>query len=494
MRTTLRLALAGTMAAACFALAGCGNDAATQQTTTPFAVVAMTDGTTGAEPYLVKDGAVTLIKDINPGSGDSNPIGFTPLNGKICFFASDGTNYGLWVTDGTAAGTTQVKTFQANNVDKAANATIAKQISGGPAELTAFNGKLYFAANDGTNGTELWVTDGTATGTVMVKDINTTAGASSYPRSLAVMGSKLYFSATDGTNGYELWASDGTSAGTAMVKDINTSSAGASSYPGGFTAMNGKLYFQANDGVNGYELWVTNGTADGTVMLKDINTTAGASSYPLYFTPMGGKLYFRADDGVNGSELWVTDGTASGTTMVKDINTATAGAGSSPDSFTVFNGKLYFDATDGTHGYELWVSDGTEAGTVMLKDINTATAGASSYPDSFTIFNGKLYFNADDGVHGTELWVTDGTDAGTAMVADIYPGSSSSGAVAIQVFASMSNTSYLYGNFTTLLLSASDADHGLELWTTDGTAAGTKLLKDLNPGTGDGISLFGMKG
>ncbi|CAI8288952.1 MAG: Uncharacterised protein [Euryarchaeota archaeon UBA443] len=77
--------------------------------------------------------------------------------------------------------------------------------SGSPSELTAVGNTLYFSANDGTNGDELWKSDGTATGTVMVKDISSGSGYSS-PSSLTVVGNTLYFQAIDGNNGYELWA------------------------------------------------------------------------------------------------------------------------------------------------------------------------------------------------------------------------------------------------------------------------------------------------
>ena len=79
---------------------------------------------------------------------------------------------------------------------------------------------LYFSATDRTNGVELWKSDGTASGTVMVKDINPGAGASN-PSSFVNVGGILYFRAINGTSGAELWKSDGTASGTVMIKDIN---------------------------------------------------------------------------------------------------------------------------------------------------------------------------------------------------------------------------------------------------------------------------------
>ncbi len=86
----------------------------------------------------------------------------------------------------------------------------------------------------------------------------------------------MFFSATDGTNGIELWKSDGTSSGTVLVKDINPSA--GSGLPKTLTNVNGALYFSANDGTNGYELWKSDGTSAGTVLVNDLNPGTGASS------------------------------------------------------------------------------------------------------------------------------------------------------------------------------------------------------------------------
>ena len=112
---------------------------------------------------------------------------------------------------------------------------------------------------------------------------------------------------------------DGTAEGTTLLKDINEGS--ASSFPRSFTQLGDRLVFTAGDDTNGQELWVTDGTAEGTTLLKDINE-GSASSSPFDFTQLGDRLVFTATDHTNGRELWVTDGTAEGTTLLKDINEA----------------------------------------------------------------------------------------------------------------------------------------------------------------------------
>ena len=146
-----------------------------------------------------------------------------------------------------------------------------------------------------------------------------------------------------------------------------------------------------------------------------------------------GKLFYAANDDGGFLQLWKSDGTATGTVEVKKINpkTQSADVGS---TFGHIGNTIFFAADDGIHGAELWKSDGTAAGTVMVKDINPGP-GRSLPEFGFTIasryfsvgpIEGALYFSANDGVHGRELWKTEGTAAGTVMVADINSGSSPS--------------------------------------------------------------------
>jgi ELWxxDGT repeat protein len=359
-----------------------------------------------------------------------------------------------------------------------------------PGPMVNVNGTLFFSTDDGVNGQELWKSDGTAPGTVMVKDINPGPNGS-FPSNLTAVGNTLFFTADDGTHGTELWKSDGTAAGTVLVKDIfpGSDSFGTpnSSFPQNLTNFNGTLFFRADDGVSGQELWKSDGTTAGTVLVKDILPGAGGSA-PTNLTAVGNILFFSADDAINGIELWKSDGTAPGTVLVKDIFTGLSFFGvpnsSFPSNLTAVGNTLFFSAADGVNGTELWKSDGTTAGTVMVKDINPGPDDSVQFDSNsgdFTAVGNTLFFPADDGVNGTELWKSDGTAAGTALVKDIFPGSDPFGSPNGSFPGLLTNVN------GTLFFTADDAVNGSELWKSDGTAAGTALVKDINPGSGSSL-------
>jgi ELWxxDGT repeat protein len=233
------------------------------------------------------------------------------------------------------------------NFFKEINTGSSGSASSNPSDLTDVQNTLYFSATTSSSGTELWKSDGTVSGTVMVKDIVSGTGSSS-PFYFRAVGNIVYFRACD-TNGCELWKSDGTFPGTVMVKDIRSGSVGSS--PNSLTAVGNTLYFRATDGNNGIELWKSDGTASGTVMVKDINS-GGSDSNPNYLTAIGNTLYFLANDGTNGAELWKSDGTTSGTVMVKDINPGNSNG--EIYYLTAVGYNFYFRAYNPSTGYELY--------------------------------------------------------------------------------------------------------------------------------------------
>jgi ELWxxDGT repeat protein len=393
-----------------------------------------------------------LVKDIRTGTNHSDPQELVNVNGTIFFSAIDGPNgIELWKSDGTNAGTVLVKDIYPSG-------------SSNPQHLVNVNGVLFFIANNNTNGYELWKSDGTSAGTVLVKDINPGL-SNSNPDNLTNVNGVLFFSAADGTNGAELWKSDGSTAGTVIVKDIYTGVGNAQ--PQNLCNSGGTLFFSADNGAtNGIELWKSDGTAAGTVMIKDIYSGTGNSN-PGNITSVGNIVFFKASEGTNGIELWKTDGTTAGTIMVLDINTGVSN--SDPDYFTDIDGTLFFTANKSGQGAELWKSDGTGAGTVLVKDIRSGAQGST--PQFITNVNGTAFLTATDGTAGIELWKSDGTTAGTVQVKDIKPG------------AGASTPDKLCNLNGILFFQAEDGTNGFELWKSDGTGAGTSLVQDIRTGT-----------
>ncbi|TLZ48430.1 MAG: hypothetical protein E6K18_08925 [Methanobacteriota archaeon] len=201
-------------------------------------------------------------------------------------------------------------------VGTTAGTVLVKAIDPDGASITRIGSTLFFAANDGTSGWEVWKSDGTTAGTVLIADICPGACSSS-PWQLAAVGSTLFFAANDGVTGWELWKSDGTAAGTVFVKDIDPDPADYGSisflYPPP-AAVGSTLFFVANDGTDGIELWESDGTTAGTVIVKDI-CPGGCDAFdylnppvPL-LTAVGSTLLFVAGDPTSGSEMWKSDGT-----------------------------------------------------------------------------------------------------------------------------------------------------------------------------------------
>ncbi len=345
---------------------------------------------------------------------------------------------------------------------------------------------LFFSTNDNasTQGVELWTSDGSTTGTKMLKNINTYSGShSSNPRWFKNVLGKVIFAAdvTNMVNNQvktitKLYITDGTDAGTIVLCDLSYNFPASVDVTNSVfygKELNGKYYFSAETDTEEAELWVTDGTPAGTKMLKDIYSTTNFGSFPRNFEVLDNKLYFTAKTAEYGEELWVSDGTESGTTLVKDIYAGNNGYVTG--QLIAYKGKLYFAATDNSSnkGKELWVSDGTAAGTQLFKDINPDTRQSS--PSDFYIFNDKLYFSASHYQTGTELYVTDGTIDGTGLVQDLNTGTASSNPAS---FTTIGNTLYFV---------AKDATSGNELRKLAAGSQTIELVKDINPGTLDGV-------
>jgi ELWxxDGT repeat protein len=454
------------------------------------------DGTE-AGTARVKDARVGAQPFQLPSANGGAALSPTNLNGTLFFRVDDGlSGVELWKSDGTSAGTVRVKDIRRGRA------------SSDPKTLRGVGGTLFFTADEGVSGRELWKSDGTEAGTVRVKDIRPGAeGITAYysANQLVNVNGTVFFNACDLSACFGLWKSDGTEAGTVLVKAFESDD--PQLYE--MTAVGDRLYFWML--TSPYyparvELWTSDGTSAGTVSLGFLTGEFEPKGFYDNFslTSAGGTLFFTSEDAVTGRELWRSDGTAASTVRVKDIVPGTGG--SFPGSLFEENGTLFFSAQDADHGRELWKSDGTEAGTVLVADVVAGSSGSD--PSLLTNVNGTLFFSALDG-STRELWKSDGTEAGTVHVSDVGP---TYGPV-VRVGGALFYVSYETGDLWTsdgtpsgthsvaqtehpegsfpqdfaslngaVYFSARTLANGWELWKTDGTAAGTALLKDIVAG------------
>ncbi|MFY0574942.1 HYR domain-containing protein [Cystobacter fuscus] len=270
---------------------------------------------------------------------------------------------------------------------------------------------------------QLWRSDGTASGTSSLADF--------WPgqiRNLTAVGSTLYFSVSSYEQGQTLWKSDGTAAGTLQVKQLGTYNSSTS--PSRFIGVGETLYFWVTPeyGDTLSSLWKSDGTKDGTGVLLANNRLVGFGLSSDVVARVGEDLFFaaeRPDEG--GFELWKTRGTPESTLRLKELGPHAWFTGT-PGSLTEMNGRLFFLNNDGVHGFEPWTSDGTPGGTLPVKDVAPGLSSAIAGQQRLLPLGpgGPLVFSASDGLSGLELWSTDGTEAGTSLLQDLAPGAASS--------------------------------------------------------------------
>jgi ELWxxDGT repeat protein len=404
----------------------------------------------GAEPWIT-DGTPAgthIVRDLCRGSCGSYPHQLIVAPGKVFFLtqneAAEDLNY--WCTDGTAAGTVRLTNF----LPPDGIAHYAGTIPG-----AALGDSLLFAARDLEHGSELWRSDGTASGAQLLADINALDVGGSNPHSFRALGTNVLFFADDGVHGFELWKSDGTAAGTSFVHEFVPGP--QPRYGVGLNAAiqaAGKLFFISSPNASEADLWRTDGTEAGTLRL-----TAEGAQPDGELVAVGDTLFFGASDLEHGGELWKTDGTPAGTVLVKDLEPGEVGSG--PIELAAFHGRLYFSANVQPEGRGLWVSDGTAAGTALVKIVNS---GFGSTPEALTEHAGRLWFLASGG-RGRELWSTDGTAAGTVRAVEFPFGSDTFSLTSI---VSTGARLFVYGADSTL---------GFRLWVSDGTPAGAQLIR-----------------
>jgi ELWxxDGT repeat protein len=470
-------------------------------------LISKRDQTVGIELFKrsITGGPETRVRDIVRGSESSDPSNFIAVGNKVFFTASTTNRFQevfpgatplLWRTDGTMAGTTQLR--QPNNVQFPYSSTE----SGAIKDRVVLNRVQYFAADDGINGVELWRSDGTTAGTYLIANIGV-GNLSSSPRYFTVLGDFVYFVANDTLLGEELWRTDGTLEGTSIVRDIQIG--GSSSQPQNLTVMNGVLYFTAVDAVRGNSIWRSDGTRTGTQIVRSI--AAGN------LVVANNSLYFIGSDN-GGRRVWRSDGTAAGTRVLDNqpdgflselqsvnnrlfifsvippdignegrsllFSTDSTGNrvvyladGRSPN--VSLRGIAFFDGGDVIDG-QLWRTDGTPGGTLPFKNLQVEVPNAS-IPQQFVVAGNRIFFLTLDVVGGEStnqrtVWTSDGTAAGT---------------VPLGTFPDADNlTAYGGGILFSTKQSAADGSgvSASRIWLSDGTVSGTRSIASVRVGVG----------
>ena len=404
---------------------------------------------TGTEIYTSSGtpASTGLLKDLSIGTSSTG----------LDYFGAIGTTtlimlerYGyvdeLWRSDGTTAGTSRVYDLYSNNISPQSG-------------VAAVNGStgLFLVYNSDDNEYQVWKTDGTTAGTSFVKAVisNNDGYLTGTP---AVVAGLLYFRAYNyNTNLYEVWVSDGSLAGTQKLVDLDGS-------PDSFAGLGNALFWQVGSSPDASEkgLWKSLGTVGTTSRLVAYNSIDDlvASSTRLFFSAK-----VNAPDAI---DLFVSDGTGGGTSAL-----GTAGISNFSDFTPIAGGTILFGASTAAGGYELFKSDGTLGGTGLVKDIASGTA--SSFPNDFVAAGSGAYFYANDNSGaGFLLHFSDGTAGGTVQVAgQVISGATADG---IEDFP---DTAVIGSR---MVFPGYNPTPGAELYSTDGTNAGTALI-ELEPGT-----------
>lgn len=397
-----------------------------------------------------------LPPDRTPGSPlakEPRPERLTDVAGTLYFVVQEeDQSIALWKSDGTAAGTVVVKAFGPTN-----------KVLGGLriADMTPMGSLLYFHLFEPTLGWELWVTDGTTEGTRPVVDMEP-GPADSHQFALTELNGELSFfrHAPYGQGSTQLWRSDGTAAGTVLLRDFGRITGG----PSVVLPASGIRVFFTDDFVETVRLWRTDGTAAGTFQLKDFGIPGRYQGTITWTQRLGESMLFTLQDTVNGTRLWRTDGTAEGTRLLRRLD-ASADVALWPPQ--VVDGTVVFTLTDEGPSLEVWKTDGTEAGTVRLDAFGRDGKLLGVVGGFATVLT-----RTEDG--HSKLWrlpLSGGPKEGVTVLANPYaddpnavPGLRNAVTVGDRVY------------FARTLGATVQTPRDVDLWVTDGTAAGTRWL------------------
>jgi ELWxxDGT repeat protein len=416
------------------------------------------------------------------------------VGGRIFFLADSLPGQGLFVSDGTTTGTRRLLDL-CSSPCRFSN-------------LRPEGGEVYFYGHDPARGATLWASDGTATGTRLLIDFGHAEpfGSSYLPPSpsLAVLGSRVVTVGFEPQSGLEPWALDRHGGGGQLLADIARGGE-PGSFPEDAVALGDRLLFKAWDGEKKAAIWATLESAATTVKLADFPS----SLLSLYDPPpsialVGDRAFLNLGD------LWVTDGTPGGTVRLTELGAATGGLRVT-SAIVNCSGQAVFAVSDPQHT-QLWSSDGTPEGTLAhglilpfavfeltavgedlyfwgndggpsrweiwktdcaltkLRRLTNLDDFLGTPPPGFARSGAFAYFLLPEPSGGSALWRSDGTRKGTVKV----PSPEMDG-------VAQRPKAYVPREDGTLLL-FTEGDR-LRFWTTDGTAAGTALVRELDPGS-----------
>jgi ELWxxDGT repeat protein len=393
----------------------------------------------------------------------------------------------------------------------------ASKVSSSPEFITQSNGALFFSAMDDSAGRELWKSDGTEAGTMLLKDIRT-SGDSDIENLTDVNGT-LFFTATDGIHGDELWKSDGTEAGTVLVKDMNPGSAGSNNTSmwrdpmSNFRNANGKLFFIASAGTDNF-IYRSDGTEQGTVRITRADYY-GLNSLQPTFTGMQDHVYFfNIGDESEGLNLWKLHTNETTPQKVRRFYMPvdyedSYGYETYEHAMVQCNNRLYIVGRIANHqGFKLIRSDGTSGGTQVITDPYNGTL--SSNPSELISVNDVVFFRTrpdpydylwaySEDYTSEELYRTDGTEEGTYKLPGAFQEWNEMTKVGNRLFYTVESSGWELNvsdgtnisNIATdetgetrpfLLTAVGDflyyTNYLGELWRTNGTATGTVRVRD----------------
>ncbi|MCW1916326.1 hypothetical protein OJ996_22245 [Luteolibacter sp. GHJ8] len=333
--------------------------------------------------------------------------------------------------------------------------------------VAELDGKVLFADNVQTLPCELWITNGTGKGAKRLAKFGQYQEPSSFKR----VGDKIFFrvldySASDYPKRPKLWVTDGTPKGTRQVLAWDFTEPGP--LPDEIVEFQGNAYFMAQETTNTLVLWRSDGTPDGTRKVKTIPQAYLDSGERVYLKVIGARLSFLTNLPYH-QIFWTSDGTEAGTVSYTnpDLSFPGASAGSSVD----LNGEQFFVAKRGVNPRQWYRSDGTGG---SLQPLMTGLTQDHAISAERSVVAGDLLFYAGRGTaggdSGYELWATDGTAGGSRLVKDINPG------------IGWSDPAWFFAVGSTVYFAATSPGHGMEVWKSDGTEAGTVMVADLDPG------------